>query len=196
MGQATDFLVSQLPNPSVTGSKLAFNTYVIGSDTINAGYSQLVFGPEGSAPTVVDAFNGLPVTQTFQKTASATFQAAATSNGNGTTLTTDGYDGQLLFLVSNGTGSCSVTFQGSYDNFATAQDVQKVGLYLLSDSSNGTNTARQILSGVQAIAANISYAFLATELWPYMRAVISGASGLGAGSNVTGCTVKVYQVPN
>lgn len=184
---------------------LATNVTVVGTGTFAVQAAQSGTWNVGTVTTVsavTSITSALPAGtnllgyagQAAQKTASTAFQSSATSNGNGTVVTTDGYDGQLLIIVSNGAGTATLTIQGSYDNFATAQDVMTVGLYLLATGAT-VNTGRAIISGAVAVAANTSYAYACAELYPYMRAVVSSASGLGAGSSVTGLTAKVYQVP-
>lgn len=135
------------------------------------------------------------VAQYNQITNLTVLQTNAVANGNGVVATTDGLDGSLNLLISNGVGTCTVTVQGSFDNFATAQDIMTVGVYLLADSNAGVYTTRNIQSGAINVAANTSSVYALTELYPYVRAVISNASGLGAGTNVTGTTIKLYGAP-
>jgi hypothetical protein len=133
-----------------------------------------------------------------QSTLTWLLQTNAVANGNGLAANTDGFNGALQFLVSNGAGSCTLTFQGSWDNFATAQDVQTLGVFLLASATGGTstvNTGRAVTAGAVSVAANTSYVYAVSDLYLYTRAVISAQAGLGAGTNVTGCTVKLYGVP-
>lgn len=126
-----------------------------------------------------------------------TMQTAAVANGNGTIVNTDGYSGQRLLLITNGAGTATLTIQTSLDAaFTTAQDTVVPGVTLLWDSTAGTNTTRAVASGVISIAANKSYLYSMAECLPRSRAVISAASGLGAGTNDTGLTVKFYGVPS
>lgn len=151
---------------------------------------------QGTPTVTANAGTGtFAVGQKAQTSATTTLQSGATANGNGTVGTPDGYNGALQLLISNGAGTCTVNVEGSLDNFATAQDILTLGVYKLADST-GTNTNRTILSGAIAVAANATALYAITDSYPYIRARISGASGLGAGTNVTGTTVKLYQVPN
>lgn len=134
--------------------------------------------------------------QYAQITQVLTLQSNQTANNTGAAVTTDGLNGLLGLLISNGAGTCTVTIQGSEDNtFAVTQDTAVVGVVPTWDSTNGVATARPIEAGIISVVANTSYRFQLTELYPYMRAVISSAIGLGAGSSVTGCTIKIYGVP-
>ncbi len=133
-----------------------------------------------------------------QVTASFALQAGATASGNGTAATADGYNGALQLLIANGAGSCTVNVEGSFDNFATAQNVFPVGVVLLATETGGvgtTNTSRAVAGGSVTVAANTSYAYALQDVYPYVRARVSGASGLGAGSNLTGCSVTLYALP-
>jgi hypothetical protein len=130
-----------------------------------------------------------------QKSTTLVMQSAAVANANGTTISTDGYNGALQLLVSNGAGTATLTVQGSYDNFATTQSALPVGLILLSDNVNGTNTARSVISGVISVASNDTTLYQVSEPYPYLQAVLSASSGLGAGTYVTGCTVSLYAMP-
>lgn len=126
-------------------------------------------------------------------------QTNTTANGNGTVVTVDGLDGSLNLYINNGAGTCTVTLYGSFDNFATLQSWQMVGVALLTSNSagtaNSTNTTRTLAPGVISVVANTSYVYQITDLYPYLMAVISSASGLGAGTYFTGCTIGVYGVP-
>jgi hypothetical protein len=130
-----------------------------------------------------------------QTSTQTVLQAQAVANGNGTVAVAEGVNGALQLLVSNGVGTCTLTVQGSFDNFATAQDVQTAAVVKLSDSGAGANVSRAYLSGALAVAANTSYAYSLPDAYPYYRAVVSAAAGLGAGTGVTGCTATLYAVP-
>lgn len=135
------------------------------------------------------------MSRTALLTKTFTLQSHATANGNGTVAAADGYAGPLNLLIANGAGTCTVTVQGSFDNFATTQNILTVGVTKLADSGAGVNTSRTLASGALAVAANTSYLYQLADLYPYLRAVLSSASGLGAGTNLTGCTVLLYAVP-
>jgi hypothetical protein len=132
---------------------------------------------------------GAPSEPEAQGALLAVLQSAATANGNGSPATTDGYDGSLLLLISNSTGTATVVVEGSMDNFATAQDVMVLGVTKLSDSGTGTNTSRTVASGSIAVAASTTYLFLINDRMPFIRARISGAATLA------GLTVKLYALP-
>lgn len=150
---------------------------------------KFVLGAADADSGDVSASNPMPSQQSLQKSATVTLQSAATADGNGSVATSDGYNGALILLISNSTGTCTVTIQGSFDNFATAQDIMTIGLIKLADSANGVNVSRNPISGVISVAASTSYAFQLLDLYPYTRAVISGSLTLA------GCTVKLYEVP-
>lgn len=130
-----------------------------------------------------------------QTSLSAVLQENATADGNGSVATVDGYDGTLNLLIANGAGSGTVTVEGSYDNFQTPQNIATLGVIPLWDSNDGVITNRTLQAGIIPVAANTSYTFMLTELYPYIRTVISNASSLGAGSTLTGCTTTLYAVP-
>jgi len=129
------------------------------------------------------------VTDISQASTSFTLQNAATANGNGTVASTDGLNGVLQLLISNSTGTCTVNVEGSFDNFATAQNILSVGVQKLADSGAGVNTSRAVISGAVAVAASTSYVYGITDFYPYIRARISSAAALA------GCTVSLYGLP-
>ncbi len=125
-------------------------------------------------------------------------QSQAYGNNTGGGEDFGGYDGAIMLGISNGAGTCTVTLQGSFDNFATPQSAQDVGVILASTNAAGTpacNTSRTLANGVIAVAANTSYSYQVNDMYPYYRAVISSASGLGVGTDCTGCTVLMYANP-
>lgn len=137
------------------------------------------------------------ITQYAQVTQLFTLQNQAVADGAGTTITTDGLNGLLGLKISNGNGTCTVWVQGSDDpDFTISQDTATVGVVPTCDSGNGTITFRPIQSGLIDVAVNTTYRFILADLYPYMRAAIIDSSGLGQGSEVLGCTVTVYGVPN
>jgi hypothetical protein len=119
----------------------------------------------------------------------STLQDAATANGAGKVVQALGYDGSQVLFISNGTGTATLTMQGSLDStFAVSQDTVVIGLVKLWDSTAGTNTSRSIVSGVLTIAASTSYLYQIVDPLPYLRAVISSAASLA------GLTAKLYEM--
>jgi hypothetical protein len=132
-----------------------------------------------------------------QKSATDVLQNAVTGNvalGAAPNGSTDGYE-TLLLSIANGAGTATVTVKGSLDaTFASAQDALTLGVVLLSDSTNGANTSRSVVSGALAVAANTTYLYQIVDTPPNVRAVVSSASGLGAGTTDTGLTVSLYKM--
>src|SRR5690348_14464156 len=128
--------------------------------------------------STIDALQGV-------NTGAAT--GGATADANGTVATVAGWDGAFLLFVANGAGTATLTVQTSLDpTFAVAQNRVVPPVLKLWDSVAGGNTTPTEQSGVLSIAANTSYLFSVSTSLPYLRTVISGSSGLGAGSTVTG----------
>jgi hypothetical protein len=129
-----------------------------------------------------------------------TLQTNAVANANGAVGQADGYESLGLF-IQNGAGTCTVNVEGSLDStFTTTQDISLRTVVLIGSTiAAGTqtpNTTPAILSGAVAVAANTTYEYqVQTPAPPYLRARISGASGLGAGTAHTGCTVFLLKAP-
>lgn len=127
-----------------------------------------------------------------------TLQTNAVTNINGATGQADGY-GTIYILIQNGAGTCTVNVEGYTDSFFTTdQDVDSIAVALMSSNTGGapvTNTNRVAVSGAVAVAANTSYKYLVLDPAVFIRARISGAAALGAGTRHTGCTVTMYRMP-
>jgi len=131
-------------------------------------------------------------------TITETLQNAAVANGPGTVVGIEGYETCIL-LIDNGAGSCTVNVEGSLDPaFANAQRVFQQNVVLQSTNAGGTSTAnvgQGLVAGALAVAANTSYQYQLYANLPVLRARISAAAGLGAGTAVTGCTVTCFRKP-
>lgn len=110
----------------------------------------------------------------------------------------DGLNGALEVLISNGAGTCTITVQGSFDGFKTAQNIMIVGVVKLSDSTNGTATSRPVVSGAISVAANTSYVYSIPDAYPFLRFAQANSNSLGQGTdpNVKGCTVQLFAIPS
>ena len=131
-----------------------------------------------------------------------TCQSLAVANGNGTAFDVSSYNGALNAVIANGAGTCTVVFEGSHDSrlvtnpgAVPSQNVAVIGVFELWQSDTGTVTSRSIAAGSVSVAANTSYAYSLSDLYPYVRCRIASAAGLGAGSSVTGCSVTICAAP-
>jgi len=99
----------------------------------------------------------------------------------------------------NGAGTCQLTFESSSDpTFATPQDVLPQGVVLQTSNVGGVgsvNTSQAILPNPLAIAANSTYQYQLYANVSCLRARISNAAGLAAGTSHTGCTVLSLRIP-
>lgn len=123
--------------------------------------------------------------------------SGATGNGTSPSINLFGWDGALSLEVANGAGTCTLQIQGSFENFATAQNGQAVGLIQTSSNNAGTITgvtSRSLITSL-SVAANTNYSLQINDIFPYYQAVITNASGLGNGTYVNGISVNLYSVP-
>lgn len=144
--------------------------------------------------------SGIQTRSAQQRSFSFPLQTNAVANGNGSIAVSDGYNGSLQLLVANGSGSCNVSLQGSFDNFGTSQNILPVAVYKLADSLSGPAISaggRSLISGSGlAVVANTSYVYGIADVYPYYRAPIAGASSLASGTQLVGCSVNLYALPN
>ncbi len=113
--------------------------------------------------------DGAPITQEAEDQVTVLMQTAATANGNGTVANLTGYAGTAtLELANTGTGSCTVTLQGSYDGI----NWYNVGYAQLDNQSSPARTVGGI--GVTASSAHV---YSVQDTYWYYQAVISATAG-------------------
>jgi hypothetical protein len=134
------------------------------------------------AVTIEDKDTGsLPVGIGAQPSMTAVLQNAATADGNGTAAVTDGYNGcQMIEVQKTGAGSCTLTVEGSFDGASW----YAVGYYPV----DGQATLTRAVSGIALGAGSVTHVFQVLDLYPQIRARISGTSG------AVSVTAKLYAV--
>ena len=113
---------------------------------------------------------GIASSQEQQDELTIALQAAATANGNGTNGDLTGYGGSASIEVNNtGTGSCTLTLQGSYDGVT----FYSVG-YMQVDGV--TNPVRSV-AALAVTASPFAHVYQILDTYNVYRAVISAAAG-------------------
>jgi hypothetical protein len=111
-----------------------------------------------------------------------TLQSAAAANGNGTPAQTDGLDAaQQVEIVETNGGTCTVTFEGSFDGKFT--NVYAIGYYQV----DGTATLTRTVTGV-SVTANSAHVYQLLDPYPQVRARISSVA------STPSVTVRMYGI--
>jgi hypothetical protein len=138
-------------------------------------------GAGGGTVAVSGTLTANPADLGAQVTAFLTMQNAATSNGNGTVATVDGYNGaQQVEVAETAGGTCTLAIQGSFDN----TNFYAVGYQQVD---NTTTPARSV--GNISVAASTRHVYQILDPYKYLRTVISAIAGGGT------VTTKVYLEP-